>query len=112
MKLTVLALCAVLLFAACTVEMPTRSMEASMKIRVECRDDPSTRRMVITILKQAKARDIVEQAEIHFMVIEASYYESDNTLRRLQQIVDQLTESSGVVRAEMNENRGVIRQNR
>ncbi|MBS1664748.1 MAG: hypothetical protein JST68_27125 [Bacteroidetes bacterium] len=112
MKSTFISLCVALVFAACTSVAPLQSMETSIRIRVECRDDPSTRRMVTMLLKQARARDITEQADIHFMVIEASYYEADNSMRKLQGIVDQLTQSAGVVKADMQWNPGVVKQNR
>lgn len=113
MKNLILFFCvAFFLLPSCGSVAPLSSMEESVKIHVECQDNPSVRHMVVSMLKQAKARDVIEQAEIHYMVIEAAYYKADNSMDRLQEIVDLLTTSSGVVRAEILENHNVVKQNR
>ena len=111
-KWAALSFCAALFLSACTAVTPLSSTEESVKIHVECQDAPSVRNMVVSMLRRAKARDLVQQAEIHYMVIEAAYYKVDNSMEQLQEIVDLLTTSSGVVRAEILENHNLVKQGR
>jgi hypothetical protein len=88
-------------------------MEASVNIRVECRDDPGTRQTVLGLLRQARARDVTETVEPGgIREIKASYYEDDNSPRRLEEIASLLQTSGGVFFVEMQQNQNLVKQMR
>jgi uncharacterized membrane protein YhiD involved in acid resistance len=113
MKNAILFLCvAFFLLPACGSVAPLMSMEASVNIRVECNDDPGVRRVVLQLLRQAKARDVRQNKEPSYLEIQASYYVEDNSPSQLQEIANLLTMQSGVLFVEMLENHNVVKQAR
>jgi uncharacterized membrane protein YhiD involved in acid resistance len=98
------------LLSACGTVAPLSSMEASVNIRVECKDEPGVRRTVLQLLRQAKARDVRENKEPSYLEIQASYYVEDNSPSQLQEIANLLQMQSGVLFVEMLENHNVVKQ--
>ena len=107
-----LSLALTALFSACGSVAPLRNTEASMKIRVECQNNPGVRNMVMGLLKQARARDITENPQPSCLEIEAAYYLEDSSINQLTTISGLLESSAGVFLVELLENHNVIKQNR
>lgn len=113
MKNAILFFCvAFFLLPACGSVAPLRSMEASVNIRVECKDEPGIRQTVLQLLRQAKARDVKENKQPTYLEVEASYYVEDNSPDKLGEIADLIRMQSGVLFVEMLENHNVVKQNR
>ena len=113
MKNVLLFFCvAAFLLPACGSVAPLTSIEASVNIRVECKDEPGARRAVLQMLRMAKARDIRETREPSYLEIQASYYVEDNSLSKLQEIEDLLRLDGDVIYVEMMENHNVVKQAR
>lgn len=103
---------ALFFLSACGSVAPLVSPEASVNIRVECRDDPGIRQMVLGMLRQAKARDVRETKTPSYLEIQASYYADDNSPGKLNDIANLLELQNGVLYVEMQENHSVIKQAR
>jgi hypothetical protein len=107
-----LSLALIALLSACGSVEPLRNMESSMKIRVECQNNPGVRNMVMGLLKQAKARDITENPQPSCLEIQASYYMEDKSVNQLAGIFGILESSAGVYLVELLDNHNVIKQGR
>ena len=92
--------------------MSSASLEASVNIEVECRNDPGTKSMVMGLLRRGRAKDVREDLVGYVMQIKASYYLTDNAPRKLEEIGDLLTIQSGVYHVEIVENHTVIKDPR
>ncbi|WP_431209425.1 hypothetical protein ACQ86N_25030 [Puia sp. P3] len=71
-----------LLFCSCGTLEPTTSsgsLETSVNIEVECRNDAGTRAMVMNMLRRGRAKDVREDLVGYVMQIRASYYLADNS---------------------------------
>ena len=104
-----------LFLCACGVTEPSLSrpsMDASVNIEVECRNDQATRSMVLGLLRRAKARDVRETVDANTLEIKSSYYLYDNAPQRLEEIGNLLTMQVGVYHVEILENRAVIKDPR
>ncbi len=107
------AACFLLLFSGCTVTTPVGdSMNDSYLLHVECVKDAGTRREVLMLLHQCKARDIRENELGADLTIEAAYYKEDNSLDRVEGICDNLRLIPTVTDVEIRDNPRVVRENR
>ena len=105
----------ILLLCSCGSLEPARSsasLEASVNIEVECRNDPGTRSMVMGLLRRGRAKDVREDLVGYVMQIKASYYLADNAPQKLEEIGDLLTVQSGVYHVDIVENHSVIKDPR
>lgn len=104
-----------LLLCSCGTLEPAKSsasLEASVNIEVECRNDPGTRSMVMGLLRRGRAKDVKEDLVGYVMQIKASYYLADNAPQKLEEIGDLLTVQSGVYHVDIVENHTVIKDPR
>jgi len=104
-----------ILLSSCGTLEPARSsasLEASVNIEVECRNDPGTRSMVMGLLRRGRAKDVREDLVGYVMQIKASYYLADNAPNKLEEIGDLLTVQSGVYHVDIVENHTVIKDPR
>jgi len=88
------------------------SLDTSVNIEVECRNDPGTRSMVMGLLRRGKARDVTEHVNGQVLDIKASYYVYDNGPQKLEEIGSLLTGQGGVYHVEIAENHSVIKDPR
>ncbi|HLZ89785.1 MAG TPA: hypothetical protein VKQ52_21175 [Puia sp.] len=95
---------------ACTTTLPTASLEDSYLMHVECRNDVGIRQSVLSLLRQARARDIKEDNSTGILVIEAAYYRSETPVDLLERIGDDLRRMGMVTDVRLEENHSVIRQ--
>lgn len=103
------------LLCSCGTLEPTKSsasLESSVNIEVECRNDPGTRSMVLGLLRRGRAKDVRENLNGYVMEIKASYYLADNTPRKLEEIGDLLTVQTGVYHVDLVENHTVVKDPR
>src|SRR5579864_4322497 len=96
-----------LFFAACTTTTPIASLEDSYLMRVECRDDVGVRQSVLSILRQARPRDINEDKSTGVLVIEAAFYKTDNPVAILQKMEDELRRMPEVTYLQIQDNHSV-----
>ena len=92
--------------------MGSASLEASVNIEVECRNDAGTRSMVMTLLRRGRAKDVREDLVGYVMQIRASYYLADNSPQKLEEIGSLLTTQGGVFHVEIVENHSVVKDPR
>lgn len=107
------AACFLLLFSGCKVTTPMGdSLNDSYLLHVECVKDAGTRREVLMLLHQCKARDIRENDLAGDLTIEVAYYKEDNSLGRVEEICDNLRRVPTVTYVEIRDNPRVVRENR
>ena len=99
-------------FAACMTTSPATSFEDSYHFRIECSNNPGIRQSVLGILRRSRARDIKQDDNGGYVVIEAAYYKSENPVNVLWKVEDDLRRIPQVLDVQVQENRSVIRQSR
>jgi hypothetical protein len=108
-----LAACFLLLFSGCTVTTPVGdSLNDSYLLHVECVKDAGTRREVLMLLHQCRAKDLHEDDLGGDLIIEAAYYKSDNSLGSIERICDNLRQIPSVTHLEIRDNPRLVRENR
>jgi hypothetical protein len=113
MKKMFFPLLALLFLGACETTMPvTGSLDDSYLMHVECNPGEATRKEVLLLLRRARAKDVKVDTMGANMSIEAAYYKTDNDIRVLEEIADDLRRVGTVVSVELRDNPRVVRENR
>jgi hypothetical protein len=96
--------------AGCSPYIPSTPEAGSALLKVECRDVPMIRQMVLDILRSGRGKDISVRTDGSCLEITAAFIPADTPAGRLAQLVQDLEDLNGVLHTEVVENPHPIRQ--
>ena len=93
----------------CGPYIPTNAASGSALVKVECRD--ASVRQILELLRSGRGKDISVRGDGSCQEITAAFSPADTAPGKLDQILQNLNDMSGVLHVEVVENPHPIRQN-
>jgi uncharacterized membrane protein YhiD involved in acid resistance len=109
-KLLFAGLLVILVLSACGPVMPINSADDSISIRIEFRNEAILKQTILQRLRYNKAMDIKLGPDDDFTNIEAAFRMRDTPSSKLEQMMEELQQLSGVVDIDIEKNKTIVKQ--
>jgi hypothetical protein len=110
-KLAMIILVALATCTSCKTFAPTNtSMDDSLLMNIDCRNEGSTRQSIVMLLRLNRARDIVVSPNGDFLSIRAVFLKRELPVHKLSSLAQDIETTGGVLELRVEENRGAVIQ--